>query len=111
MSKRKPARARKVRSASRVRSEALQGRKVFAARHQPRAHSKQMRVLGLLSQPSGATVSTSGRWFTEAMFTAVSTNPLSIVRCLRRCRTSLPPRRWRGAVGYGAHPREPDPHQ
>ena len=56
MSKRKPARARKPRLASRVRSKASRGRKAFAARHQPRAHSKQARVLGLLSQPSGTTV-------------------------------------------------------
>jgi hypothetical protein len=34
---------------------ASRGRKAFAAR-QPRAHSKQARVLGLLSQPSGTTV-------------------------------------------------------
>ena len=56
MSKRKPARARKARSASRVRTKASHGRKAFAARHQLRAHSKQARVLGLLSQPGGATV-------------------------------------------------------
>ena len=56
MSKRKPARARKAQSASRVRSKASHARKAFAARHQARAHSKQARVLGLLSQPSGTTV-------------------------------------------------------
>ena len=53
MSKRKPARARKVRAASRVRSKP--SRRRIAAHHQTRAHSKQARVLGLLSQPNGAT--------------------------------------------------------
>ena len=56
MSKRKPARACKPRSASKVRSKASRGRKAFAARHRPRAHSKQARVLALLNQPSGTTV-------------------------------------------------------
>jgi hypothetical protein len=54
MSKRKPARTGKARSASRVRSKASRGR--IATHHQTRAHSKQARVLGLLSQPGGATV-------------------------------------------------------
>ncbi len=54
MSKRKPARARKVRAASRVRSKP--SRRRIAAHHQTRAHSKQARVLGPLSQPNGATV-------------------------------------------------------
>jgi Protein of unknown function (DUF3489) len=54
MSKRKPTRARKARSASRVRSKPSRSR--IAADHQTRAHSKQARVLGLLSQPSGATI-------------------------------------------------------
>src|SRR4029450_9838534 len=37
-------------------------------------------------------------------FTAVSTSPFSISRCLRRCRPSLRPRRLRGAAGRGARP-------
>jgi Protein of unknown function (DUF3489) len=54
MSKRKRARATKARSASQVRSKAAQ-RKI-AGDQQRRAPSKQMRVLGLLSRPSGATI-------------------------------------------------------
>jgi hypothetical protein len=56
MFKRKPARTRQARSASRIRSKASHGRKAFSARHQLRAHSKQARVLELLSQPTGTTV-------------------------------------------------------
>ena len=56
MSKSKRARSIKTRSASKVRSRAA-GRKI--ADHQPtRANSKQARVLGLLSRPSGATIAT-----------------------------------------------------
>ena len=53
MSKRKAARARRARSASEVRAKATR-------RGQPnrRANSKQSRVLGLLSRPSGATIAT-----------------------------------------------------
>jgi hypothetical protein len=47
------------------------------------------------------TTSTSARSSTEARFTAASTSPLSIPRCLRRCRPSLRPRRWRGASRPG----------
>ena len=49
MSKRKGARTRKARSASKVRSKA-------ARHHQTRANSKQARVLALLRGPNGATI-------------------------------------------------------
>jgi hypothetical protein len=52
MSKRKPARTRKARSKSKVRAKAARSR--IAGHHQTRANSKQARVLGLLSRPSGA---------------------------------------------------------
>ena len=35
---------------------------------------------------------------TAATFTAVSTRPFSTLRCSRRCRAGLPPRRWRAAA-------------
>ena len=54
MSKRKIARATKARSGASVRSKAP-CRKA-ASRTKTRAHSKQMRVVGLLSRPSGATI-------------------------------------------------------
>jgi hypothetical protein len=44
----------KARSASKVRSKAVRSK--IAGHHSTRAYSKQMRVLGLLSRPSGATV-------------------------------------------------------
>ena len=56
MSKRKPARTSKARSASKVRAKAARSR--IAGHHQTRANSKQARVLGLLSRPSGATIAT-----------------------------------------------------
>jgi len=56
MSKRKDARIRKARSASKVRAKAAHRR--IVGRHQRRANSKQSRVLGLLSRPSGATIAT-----------------------------------------------------
>jgi hypothetical protein len=56
MSKRKPARTRKARSSSKVRSKAARSR--IAGDQQTRANSKQARVLGLLSRPSGATIAT-----------------------------------------------------
>ena len=56
MSKRKRARTSKARSASKVRSQAA--RSQIAGHHQTRANSKQSRVLGLLSRPSGATIAT-----------------------------------------------------
>ena len=56
MSKIKRARTSKARSTSKVRSKAA-GRKI-AGHHGTRANSKQARVLGLLSRPSGATIAT-----------------------------------------------------
>jgi hypothetical protein len=56
MSKRNHARARKAQSASKARSKAVRSR--TSGQHQTRANSKQARVLGLLSQPSGATIAT-----------------------------------------------------
>ena len=56
MSKSKRARTSKARSASKARSKAA-GRKI-AGHHGTRAKSKQARVLGLLSRPSGATIAT-----------------------------------------------------
>src|SRR5260221_9199228 len=56
MSKRKGARTRKARSASKVRAKAAHRR--IVGRRQTRANSKQSRVLGLLSRPSGATIAT-----------------------------------------------------
>ena len=52
MSKRKPARARKARSRSKIRSKASG----TAGHHQTRATSKQARVLALLRGPNGATI-------------------------------------------------------
>jgi hypothetical protein len=54
MSKRKRARTGKARSSSKVRAKAARSR--IAGHHQTRANSKQARVLGLLSRPSGATI-------------------------------------------------------
>jgi hypothetical protein len=56
MSKRKPARIRKVRSTSKVHSKAARSR--TAGHHQTRANSKQARVLALLRGPNGATIAT-----------------------------------------------------
>jgi len=56
MSKRKLARTRKARSSSKVGSKAA--RKQSAYPHQPRANSKQARVLALLRGPNGATIAT-----------------------------------------------------
>jgi Protein of unknown function (DUF3489) len=56
MSKRKPARARKARSTSKIRSKAA--RSGTAGHHQTRANSKQARVLALLRGPNGATIAT-----------------------------------------------------
>ena len=56
MSKRKGARTRKARSSSRVRAKA--GRSRVAGHQQPRANSKQARVLALLGGANGATIAT-----------------------------------------------------
>src|SRR5258708_13540405 len=56
MSKRKGARTRKARSASKVRAKA--GHRRIVGRHQRRANSKQARVLALLRGPSGGTIAT-----------------------------------------------------
>ena len=56
MSKRKGARTRKARSASKVRSKA--GRSRIAGHHQTRANSKQARVLALLRGANGDTIAT-----------------------------------------------------
>ena len=54
MSKRKRARATKARSDASVRSKATRSKVARTAK--TRAHSKQMRIVGLLSRPSGATI-------------------------------------------------------
>src|SRR5258708_19785644 len=54
MSKRKGGRHRKVRDSSKVRGKG--GRSRIVVHHRTRANSKQARVLGLLSRPSGATI-------------------------------------------------------
>ena len=56
MSKRKPGRTGKARSASKVHASAVRSR--TAGHHQTRANSKQARVLALLARSSGATIST-----------------------------------------------------
>jgi DNA invertase Pin-like site-specific DNA recombinase len=50
------------------------------------------------------TGSISARSYIGASSTALSMNRFSNQRCLRRCRASLRPTRWRGAAGCGARP-------
>ena len=56
MSKRKPARTAKTRTASKARTK--DGRRQTAHHHRTRAHSKQARVLALLRGSSGASIAT-----------------------------------------------------
>jgi Protein of unknown function (DUF3489) len=56
MSKRKPARIRKARSTSKLRSKEVRSRN--AGHDQTRANSKQARVLALLRGANGATIAT-----------------------------------------------------
>ena len=56
MSKRKRTRAVKALSAAKVHSKAGHAKNKKVSHHQLRPHSKQMRVIGLLSRPSGATI-------------------------------------------------------
>ena len=56
MSKRKPARIRKARSPSKLRSKAARSR--IAGHHQTRANPRQAQLLALLRGPNGATIAT-----------------------------------------------------